>query len=130
MSAIASEDVNTEYMAELKDALFEDYQGVSIEVVSSQQLKDLLINQYHISDNTLTARALGLLLKKMNYSKLPKMVRLKGTKHSLWTSLSMEDTATVVKKFKESMQHGRSTTSMPAITEENKDGEYLNEFDY
>ena len=113
--AIASEDTNTEYLLEVKDAFLANYKGVTEDVLSTRQLTEVLVNQYEA--DSVKPQHLAILVKKLGFVKLPSLVTYHGKKHSLWFSDTNKRISEIKKLFLASMEEGIAPTQMGSIEE-------------
>ena len=75
-------------MSETRELLVEGHKGLTPTVFSTRQLKDILIDSYQISGSELSPQTLGMLARRLGFEKLPRSIKYKGLKHSLWTTLT------------------------------------------
>ena len=98
----ATEDDKTNYLSEFEDLIKRGGKGVTTEILSTKQLKQLMQTDIW-EDSVLNDREIGLLLRKLNFIKFPKKTKYQGELHRIWFKNAGLTDDEIKKAFRESM---------------------------
>jgi len=104
-SMVATEDSKTPYLTELENVIEDTYRGVTPEVLSTRQLKELMTSErWEYGDIKFTPSEIGALLRRMGYTKFSKRVELEKVRHNVWFNNAGWNDDEVKKAFKDAME--------------------------
>ena len=100
---MATEDSKTSHLAELKTLINHGFKGVTKDVVSTRELRNLMITD-EWDGSPLNVSETTTLLRKLNFIRFPKKIKVDGEVHNVWFSEAGISDNEIRERFRESMK--------------------------
>lgn len=101
---MATEDSKTAYLSDLRDLIALTTQGVTQDVLSTRQLNKLILTHDEWEHDKLGSGELTTLLRKLDYTRLPKKIKSRNELHGVWFKKAGLSDTEVRKLFHETMK--------------------------
>ena len=119
---LATEESKVQYLSEVKHLIELGMRGVSDDVISTRQLKDLMVTEAWEEEDYPTDNALAAILRRLDYKSFPKKVAFEGKGHRLWFKKPTWSDSKIKREFQATMKQDEPDLKIQGMA--NLDEEY------